>query len=112
MHEAYQPIIDDGRGHFPEDLRVKAPRGARAAIADAAEIKNTSHSEYVLECSLGSTSDSKDTEERHVAYRGKLVPGEQSHEPYANAVGQFFANRCGGHFPWSAVESALACHAE
>ena len=28
MHEAYQPIIDDGRGCFPEDLRVKAPRGA------------------------------------------------------------------------------------
>jgi hypothetical protein len=24
MHEAYQPIIDDGRGRFPEDLRVKA----------------------------------------------------------------------------------------
>jgi hypothetical protein len=22
MHEAYQPIIDDGRGHFPEDPRV------------------------------------------------------------------------------------------
>jgi hypothetical protein len=33
MHEAYQPVIDDGRGRFPEDLRVKAPRGARAAIA-------------------------------------------------------------------------------
>jgi len=32
MHEAYQPIIDDGRGRFPEDLRVKAPRGARAAV--------------------------------------------------------------------------------
>ena len=47
MHEAYRPIIDDGRGRFPEDLRVKAPRGARAAIAAAAAIKNTSHSEYV-----------------------------------------------------------------
>lgn len=42
MHEAYQPVIDDGRGRFPEDLRVKAPRGARAAIAAAAELKNTS----------------------------------------------------------------------
>jgi hypothetical protein len=41
MHEAYQPIIDDGRERFPEDLRVKAPRGARAAIAAAAELKNT-----------------------------------------------------------------------
>jgi len=47
MYEAYQPIIDDGRGRFPEDLRIKAPRGARAAIAAAAELKNTSHSEYV-----------------------------------------------------------------
>jgi hypothetical protein len=41
MHEAYRPIIDDGRGRFPEDLRVKAPRGARAAIAAAAQIKHT-----------------------------------------------------------------------
>ena len=47
MDEAYRPIIEDGRGRFPEDLRVKAPRGARAAIAAAAAIKNTSHSEYV-----------------------------------------------------------------
>jgi hypothetical protein len=53
MHEAYQPIIDDGRGRFPEDLRVKAPRGARAAIAAAAQLKHTSHSEYstmLLQC--------------------------------------------------------------
>jgi hypothetical protein len=35
MHEAYQPVIDDGRGRFPEDLRVKAPRGARAAACTA-----------------------------------------------------------------------------
>ena len=52
MHEAYQPIIDDGRGRFPEDLRVKAPRGARAAIAAAAEIKHTSHSEYIRQALL------------------------------------------------------------
>jgi hypothetical protein len=26
----------------------------------------------------------------------KLIPGEQEHEPYANAVGQFFADRYGG----------------
>src|SRR5436190_4642689 len=25
----------------------------------------------------------------------KLIPGEQEHEPYANAVGQFFADRYG-----------------
>jgi hypothetical protein len=47
MHESYQPIIDDGRGRFPEDLRVKAPRGARAAIAAAAQLKHTSYAEYV-----------------------------------------------------------------
>ena len=30
MNEAYRPIIDDGRGRFPEDLRVKASREVRA----------------------------------------------------------------------------------
>jgi hypothetical protein len=49
MHEAYQPIIDDGRGRFPEDLRVKAPRGARAAIAAAAQLKHTSR-QAILRC--------------------------------------------------------------
>jgi hypothetical protein len=52
MHEAYQPIIADGRGRFPEDLRVKIPRGARAAISAAAHLKNTSHSEYVRQALL------------------------------------------------------------
>jgi hypothetical protein len=54
MHEAYQPIINDGRGRFPESLRVKAPRGAHAAIAAAAQLKNTSHSEYVRQALLRS----------------------------------------------------------
>ena len=54
MHEAYRPIIDDGRGRFPEDLRVKAPRGARAAIAAAAQIKHTSYAEYVRQAVLSS----------------------------------------------------------
>jgi hypothetical protein len=54
MHEAYQPVIDDGRGRFPEDLRVKAPRGARAAIAAAAEIRNTTSSEYTRQALLRS----------------------------------------------------------
>ena len=52
MHEAYQPVIDDGRGRFPEDLRVKVPRGAQAAIAAAAQLKHTSHSEYVRQAIL------------------------------------------------------------
>ena len=54
MQEAYQPIIDDGRGRFPEDLRVKAPRGAKAAIAAAAERRHTSHSKYVRQALLRS----------------------------------------------------------
>jgi hypothetical protein len=44
--------FDDGRGRFPEDLRVKAPRGARAAIAAAAQLKHTTHSEYVRQALL------------------------------------------------------------
>jgi uncharacterized protein (DUF1778 family) len=51
-HEAYRPVIDDGRGRFPETLKVKAPRGAQAAIAAAAELRNTSHSEYVRQALL------------------------------------------------------------
>jgi hypothetical protein len=35
-----------------EDLRVKAPRGARAAIAAAAQLKHTTHSEYVRQALL------------------------------------------------------------
>jgi hypothetical protein len=52
MQEAYQPIVDDGRGRFPEDLRVKAPRGVKAAIAAAAQLKHTSHSEYIRQALL------------------------------------------------------------
>ena len=32
MLEAYQPVIDDGRGIFPEDFRVKAPLGFNEAV--------------------------------------------------------------------------------
>ena len=32
-HEAHRPIIEDGRGIFPEDFRVKAPLGAFPATA-------------------------------------------------------------------------------
>ena len=41
MHEAYQPIIDDGRGRFPEDLRVKAPRSARSTSEGSLSLKST-----------------------------------------------------------------------
>jgi uncharacterized protein (DUF1778 family) len=50
--DAYQPVIKDGRGRFPEDLRVKVPRGMRSAIAAAAQIKNTTQSEYVMQALL------------------------------------------------------------
>jgi hypothetical protein len=52
MREAYQPIIDDGRGIFPEDVRVKAPRGSRKAIAKAAELRNTTQAEYIRQSIL------------------------------------------------------------
>lgn len=54
MHEAYRPIIDDGRGRFPGRSAGKAWRGARAAIAAAAQIKHTSHAEYVRQALLRS----------------------------------------------------------
>jgi hypothetical protein len=53
MH-ARRTFSTDGRGRFPEALRVKAPRGAHAAIAAAAQIRNTSHSEYVRQALLRS----------------------------------------------------------
>jgi len=52
QHEAYRPVIDDGRGIFPEDVRVKAPRGAREAIAAAAELRNTTQSEWLRQAIL------------------------------------------------------------
>jgi hypothetical protein len=51
-HEAYRPIIEDGRGVFPEDVRVKAPRGSRKAIAKAAEQRNTTQAEYIRQSIL------------------------------------------------------------
>ena len=52
QHEAYRPVIEDGRGLFPEDLRVKAPRGSREAIAAAAERKHTTKSEWIRQSLL------------------------------------------------------------
>ena len=52
VHEAYRPVIEDGRGIFPEDVRVKAPRGSRKAIAEAAELRNTTQAEYIRQCIL------------------------------------------------------------
>jgi hypothetical protein len=43
----FDRISRDGRGLFPEELRVKAPRGSCEAIDLAADRKHTSRSEYV-----------------------------------------------------------------
>ena len=46
MHEAYQPIIADGRGIFPEDFRVKAPKGFNDAVRAAAQLQHMTRAEY------------------------------------------------------------------
>jgi len=50
--EAYRPVVEDGRGIFAEDLRVKAPRGSREAIAAAAQRKHTTKSEWIRQSLL------------------------------------------------------------
>jgi hypothetical protein len=40
MHEAYQPVVDDGRGISPEDFRVKAPLGFNDAEWSSAPDEN------------------------------------------------------------------------
>jgi hypothetical protein len=52
QNEAYEPVIADGRGRFPEDLRVKAPRGAGNAIEIAASKCNTTKSEWIRQALL------------------------------------------------------------
>ena len=54
MHEAYQPISDDGRGIFPEDFRVKAPLGFNAAVRAAAQRQHTTRAEYARRALLRS----------------------------------------------------------
>lgn len=46
MDEAYQPIIADGRGIFPEDFRVKAPLGLNEAVRVAARRQHMTRAEY------------------------------------------------------------------
>ena len=54
MHEAFQPIIEDGRGIFPEDFRVKAPLGFKAAVRAAAEQQHMTGAEYARRAVLRS----------------------------------------------------------
>lgn len=57
--EAYTPAVDDGRARFPESVKAKAPKGMTAAIAAAAQLKHTSHSEYVRTLSPKVSSDAR-----------------------------------------------------
>jgi hypothetical protein len=45
MIEAYQPVIDDGRGIFPEDFWVKAPLGFNEAVRAAARQQHMTRAE-------------------------------------------------------------------
>jgi len=46
QNEAYCPVIEDGRGIFPEDFRVKAPRGFNDAVRVAAQLQHMTRAEY------------------------------------------------------------------
>ena len=53
-HEAYRPAIEDGRGIFPEDFRLKAPRGFNDAVRAAAQRQHMTRSEYARRALLRS----------------------------------------------------------
>ena len=54
QHEAYRPLIKDGRGNFPEDFRVKAPRGFNDAVRAAARQQHMTRAEYARRALLRS----------------------------------------------------------
>ena len=54
QHEAYRPLIEDGRGNFPEDFRVKAPRGFNDAVRAAARQQHMTRAEYARRALLRS----------------------------------------------------------
>jgi hypothetical protein len=54
IHEAYRPSIEDGRGIFPEDFRVKAPRGFNDAVRVAARLQHMTRAEYARRALLRS----------------------------------------------------------
>ena len=54
MLEAYRPISGDGRGIFPEDFRVKAPRGFNDAVKAAAKRQHMTRAEYARRALLRS----------------------------------------------------------
>lgn len=54
QREVYRPPIDDGRGIFPEDFRVKAPRGFNDAVRLAAQLQHMTRAEYARRALLRS----------------------------------------------------------
>jgi hypothetical protein len=54
QQEAYRPVIEDGRGIFPEDFRVKAPRGFNDAVRVAARLQHMTRAEYARRALLRS----------------------------------------------------------
>jgi hypothetical protein len=54
QHEAYRPLIEDGRGIFPEGFRVKAPRGFNDAVRAAAQRQHMTRAEYARRALLRS----------------------------------------------------------
>jgi hypothetical protein len=54
QHEAYRPLVEDGRGIFPEDFRVKAPRGFNDAVRAAARQQHMTRAEYARRALLRS----------------------------------------------------------
>ena len=54
QHEAYRPLINDGRGIFPEDFRVKALPGFNDAIRAAAQRQHMTRAEYARRALLRS----------------------------------------------------------
>ena len=54
QHEAYRPLIEDGRGILPEDFRVKAPKGFNDAMRAAAQLQHMTRAEYARRALLRS----------------------------------------------------------
>ena len=54
QHEAYRPLVEDGRGIFPEDFRVKAPKGFNDAVRAAARQQHMTRAEYARRALLRS----------------------------------------------------------
>jgi hypothetical protein len=52
--EVYRPVIEDGRGIFPEDFRVKAPLGFNDAVRAAAQRQHMTRAEYARRALLRS----------------------------------------------------------